>query len=71
MIGLGNGLKKGSHPFVSSLKFLATRGGLKKLIFFNVLAFSWQFAAISEMELRCNLLCLKDFLFFWYFLFMA
>ena len=70
MISLGNGLKKESHPFVCSLKFLVG-GGLKKLIFFNVLAFSWQFAAILEVELRCNLLCLKDFMFFLYFLFMA
>ena len=70
MIRLGNGLKKESHPFVCSLKFLVGRDR-KKLIFFNVLAFSWQFAAILEVELRCNLLCLKDFMFFWYFLFMA
>ena len=70
MIRLGNGLKKESHPFVCSLKFLVLEG-LKKLIFFNVLAFSWQFAAILEVELSCNLLCLKDFVFFRYFLFMA
>ena len=70
MIRLGSGLKKESHPFVCSLKFLVG-GGLKKLIFFNVLAFSWQFAAILEVELSFNLLCLKDFVFFWYFLFMA
>ena len=70
MIRLGNGLRKESHPFVCSLKFLVG-GGLKKLIFFNVLAFSWQFAAILEVKLGRNLLCLKDFMFFWYFLFMA
>ena len=70
MIRLGNGLKKESHPFVCSLKFLVG-AGLKKLIFFNVLAFSWQFAAILEVELSCNLLRLKGFVFFWYFLFMA
>ena len=70
MIRLGNGLKKESHPFACSLKFLVCVE-LKKLIFFNVLAFSWQFAAILEVELRCNLLCLKSFVFFLYFLFMA
>ena len=70
MIRLGNGLKKESHPFVCSLKFLVG-AGLKELIFFNVLAFSWQFAAILEVELCYNLLCLNAFMFFWYFLFMA
>ena len=70
MIGLGNGLKKESHPSVYSLKFLATRG-TKKLIFFNVLVFSWQFAVILEVKLGYNLLRLKGFMFFWYFLFMA
>ena len=70
MIRLGNGLKKEFHPFVCSLKFLVGRG-LKKLIFFNVLVFSWQFAAILEVELFCKLLCLKCFMFFLYFLFMA
>ena len=70
MIRLENGLKKEFHPFVCSLKFLVG-GGLKKLIFFNVLAFSWQFAAILEVELSSNLLRLKGFVFFWYFLFMA
>ena len=70
MIGLGNGLKKESHPFVCSLRFLVG-SGLKKLIFFNVLAFSWQFAAILEVELSSKLLYLNDFVFFWYFLFMA
>ena len=69
MIRLGNGLKKESHPFVCRLKVLVG-GGWKKLIFFNVLAFSWQFAAISEVKLGFNLLCLKGFVFFWYFLFM-
>ena len=70
MIKLGNGLKKESHPFACSLKFLVCVE-LKKLIFFNVLAFSWQFAAISEAESCYNLLRLKGFVFFWYFLFMA
>ena len=70
MIRLGNGLKKESHPFVCSLKFLVGRG-LKKLIFFNVLVFSWQFAVILEVKPDRNLLRLKDFMFFWYFLFMA
>ena len=70
MIRLGNGLRKESHPFVCSLKFLVS-GGLKKLIFFNVLAFSWQFASILGVELGCNLLCLICFVFFWYFLFLA
>ncbi len=70
MIGLGNGLKKGSHPFVSSLKFLA-KWWLEKLIFFNVLAFSWQFEAIFEVELLCNLLYLKYFMFYLYFLFLG
>ena len=70
MIRLGNGLKKESHPFACSLRFLVG-SGLKKLIFFNVLAFSWQFAAILEVELCRNLLLLKGFMFFLYFLFMA
>jgi len=70
MIRLGNGLKKESHPFVCSLKF-HVGAGLKKLIFFNVLAFSWQFVAISKVKLGFNLLFLKKFLFFLYFLFMA
>ena len=70
MVRLGNGLKKESHPFVCSLKFLVG-AGLKKLIFFNVLAFSWQFAATLEVELCYNLLYLKDFMFFRYFFFMA
>ena len=70
MIRLGNGLRKESRPFVCSLKFLVG-GGLKKLIFFNVLAFSWQFAVILEVKPDRNLLRLKDFMFFWYFLFMA
>ena len=70
MIRLGNGLKKESHPFVCSLKFLVLEG-LKKLIFFNVLVFSWQFAVILEVKLDRNLLFLKGFMFFWYFLFMA
>ena len=70
MIRLGNGLKKESHPFACSLKLLA-RLGLKKLIFFNVLVFSWQFAVIFEVKLDHNLLRLKGFVFFWYFLFMA
>ena len=70
MIRLGNGLKKESHPFVCSLRFLVG-SGLKKLIFFNVLAFSWHFAVILEVKLGRNLLRLKDFMFFWYFLFMA
>ena len=70
MIRLGNGLKKEFHPFVCSLKFLVG-GGLKKLIFFNVLAFSRQFAVILEVKPDRNLLRLKDFMFFWYFLFMA
>ena len=69
MIRLGNGLKKESHPFACSLKFLVS-GGLKKLIFFNVLAFSWQFTAISEVKLYYNLLFLNGFMFYWYFLFM-
>jgi len=45
--------------------------GLKKLIFFNVLAFSWQFEVIFEVKSDRNLLLLKGFMFFWYFLFMA
>ena len=70
MIRLGNGLKKESHPFVCSLKSLIG-GDRKKLIFFNVLAFSWPFAAISEVGSCYNLLFLKGFMFFLYFLFMA
>jgi len=35
------------------------------------LVFSWQFAAILEVKSGYNLLRLKDFMFFWYFLFMA
>ncbi len=63
MIRLGNGLRKESRPFVCSLKFLVG-GGLKKLIFFNVLVFSRQFAVIFEVILDYNLLCLKGFVFF-------
>ena len=70
MIRLGNGLKKESHPFACSLKFLVCLE-LKKLIFFNVLVFSWQFAVILEVKSDRNLLRLKGFMFFWYFLFMA
>ncbi len=70
MIRLGNGLKKESHPFVCRLK-VPVGGGWKKLIFFNVLAFSWQFEAIFEVELFCNLLYLKHFMFCLYFLFLA
>jgi len=70
MIRLGNGLKKESHPFVCRLKFLVGGDG-KKLIFFNVLAFSWQFEAIFEVELLCNLLYLKYFMFYLYFLFLG
>ena len=70
MIRSGNGLRKEFPPFVCSLKFLVG-GGLKKLIFFNVLDFFWQFAAIFEVELYRNLLLLNGFMFFLYFLFMA
>jgi len=35
------------------------------------LAFSWQFEAIFEVELLCNLLYLKYFMFYLYFLFLG
>jgi len=35
------------------------------------LVFSWQFAVILEVKSDRNLLRLKGFMFFWYFLFMA
>ena len=61
---LENGLRKESHPFACSLKLNVGVEVGKRLIFFNVLVFSWQFAVILEVILDYNLLCLKGFLFF-------